>query len=171
MNVILWEKKLAQTSAKSNFEILAWLCTLSVSLIWKCRAASASQSSTAVPTRPACSCRPAGRCHGSAAAPVLHGTLPLSSFLQMFGVHFVLKLSCTQARAFQPWISATARNEIQMSVTYGKSTISLEYCRQWNPTLMLKLLSCSFISLPQNAPSLCLCQSTLISWTDGYRAM
>lgn len=84
---------------------------------------------------------------------------------------FCFEIVLHQARAFQPWISATARNEIQMSVTYGKSTISLEYCRQWNPTLMLKLLSCSFISLPQNAPSLCLCQSTLISWTDGYRAM
>lgn len=114
----------------------SWRCTLEIcGLIWK----------------------PGGRrlcrCHGSAAARALHGTPPLSSFLQMFGVHFVLKSPCTRARAFQPWLAATARNEIQMSVTYGKSTISLEYRSQWNPTLVLtapKLLSCSFISLPQN---------------------
>lgn len=107
----------------------------------------------------------------SAGAWTLHTTLPLSSFLQMFGVHFVLKLSCTQARAFQPWLAATAHNEIQMSMTYGKSTISLEYCSQWNPMLRLtapKLLSRSFISLPQNTTSDYLCQSTFSCWTDSY---
>lgn len=71
-----------------------------------------------------------GDATASAGAPVSHVTLPLSSFLQMFGVHFVLKLSCSRARAFQPWLAATACNEIQMSVTYGKSTISLEHCTQ-----------------------------------------
>lgn len=79
----------------------------------------------------------------SAGAWALHVTLPLSSFLQMSGVHFVLKLCCARARAFQPWLAATARNEIQMSMTYGKSTISLEYCSQWNPTLTLTAPSCS----------------------------
>lgn len=69
----------------------------SVAFLEDAWAAPASRSRRAV-----CPCSPCTDAGVSAGACALHVTLLLSSFLQMFGVHFVLKLSCTRARVFSP---------------------------------------------------------------------